>query len=260
MHKWMMWAMGVALAAGMAQAAGSERMIDQQLAAEILRGAVAPQAPGTLLQSQEMQQVYAGSLLQQELVQEAARRGLAERLDVSRALQQARWQLLIQALREDIGRSVSIPTEDEIKKQHAANKGKYQFEDSYKLDIWTVSPQVTNATERVRAMLAGGKIVESELAALSARQLIATSSPLWVAESSVDANIWKDLPAMKVGDLKSYLVKGEIWIIRRGEFRAKREMTYDEAKEQIKQELINDRANQAWEQFQKAKAKDLGLQ
>ena len=91
-----------------------QRFLDQAVASELVRGAVAGQTVNALAASPDLQRNYVISVVEQELAQEASRRGLAERLDVQRALMQARYQILLQALQQDVVRHVAQPTDAEI--------------------------------------------------------------------------------------------------------------------------------------------------
>lgn len=260
MKNHVLWAVGLAMAVG-AGAQQPRHVLDQAVASELLRGAVAPQTTvGALQQSADFQRAYLLSVVEQELVQEAARRGLAERVDVQRALMQARYQILLQALREDVARGATQPTDADLQTAFKKDKERWVLQEAVKADIFAVDSGATNALDTVRGMVAAQKIDTNKLVAVNARALASASADQWIAENQIVPEVWKGVKEMKKDQIQFFRVQGMYWVVRRDDQRESKPMTFDQAKEPIRQELLGQRQQERWNTFVADKQKAIGLQ
>lgn len=251
--------MACALTAALAVGAQAQHVLDQGVASELLRGAVANQTVGVLQSSPDFQRGYVTSVIEQDMVQEAARRGLAERIDVQRALMQARYQILIQALREDISRGAPQPADADLQAAFKKDKDRWILPEGYKLDIYAVSGLSTQGVEAVASMVRLQQVDPAKIAAAGGRQLLASEGQQWVGEKDIVPEVWKVLPSLKVGELRQFGIQNNVWLIKRGEYRQKTNMTFEQAREYIRSEIMGQKQQAAWEGFLQARRKALGL-
>ncbi len=226
-------------------------------------GMVAP-APGTAavdLQAGpvELQNAYAEQTLIQELVQESARRGLPERVDVQDALRQARWQVLVQALKEDVVRNIPAPKEDELRRTYDQQKELFRQNEAYKVDAYAVPASTPGATVRLGAMVAARRLDDKALAELRARSMARSTGP-WIGANGFHPDIWSALSSMKDGDVRLFPLGEDLVLVRRVEYRAERNQTFEEARDRVKAYLMKTKADAAWGVFVKRKIAELGLQ
>ena len=94
---------------------------DEGLAVEILRGETLQAAWQLAQTNPEVANRYVQSSVEQSLAMEAARMGLHERADVQDAMQRARRQILVQAMREEHIRGIPAPADADVKAHFDAN-------------------------------------------------------------------------------------------------------------------------------------------
>ncbi|OQW97650.1 MAG: hypothetical protein BWK77_01215 [Verrucomicrobia bacterium A1] len=248
---------GAFAVAASAQQAG--HFLDQAVATELLRGAVAGQAVNALAQSADMQRSYVTGVIEQELAQEAARRGLTERVDVQQAMTRARHQILLQALQQDIGRHAVQPTDVEIQASFKKEKDRWVMPEAFKLDIFAADS--SNATA-VAALKAAAGMAAPDAAALKtagARQLASGAGEAWVTEREIVPEVWKALPSLRVGEGRTFGVQSAVWLVRRVDARKAGPMTFEQAREQVRGALLQANQRAEWEAFVEKRRKALGL-
>lgn len=240
-----------------AQQAG--HFLDQAVATELLRGAVAGQAVSALAASPDMQRNYVSGVVEQELAQEAARRGLVERVDVQRALMQARHQILLQALQQDVGRHVVQPTDAEIQASFKKEKDRWVLPEAFKLDIFAADSSNNNAVAalKVAAGMAAPDAVALQTA--GARQLASGAGEAWVAERDIVPEVWKALPSLRIGEGRTFGVQNAVWLVRHVDSRKAGPMTFEQARDQVRSALLQATQRAEWESFVDKRRKALGL-
>lgn len=251
---WMMVAMGV-----VSVAAAQQHVLDQAVASELLRGATSQMALGALQSNPDLARQYSAGVLEQELVQEAARRGLAERLDVQRAIMMARYQILIQALQGDIARTQPQPTEAEIKRQFEKNRAEYKLPEAVKTDLFVLDGTSTNALDVARAAVAAQTIDPAQLQK-TRFQRIAEAAQVWVARDVFPEEVWTEVRAMKKDQVRFFRVPGGNYMLLKYEdYRAERPATLEEATDGIRNQLLNERQQKAWQAYLDQTRKKLGF-
>ncbi len=234
-------------------------VLDQAVASELVRGAVAGQTVNALAASPDLQRNYVISVIEQELAQEAARRGLAERLDVQRALMQARYQILLQALQQDVVRHVAQPTDAEIQSAFKKEKDRWVMPEAFKLDIFAADGANTGAVTALKAAAGTAALDATALQTAGARQLVASTGDVWVSEKEIVPEVWKALSSLKMGESRTFGVQNAVWLVRRADYRKAGPMTFEQARDRVRAELLQAGQRAEWESFLEKRRKSLGL-
>lgn len=251
---------GVAMSAVLGAAAQQgPHVLDQAVASELLRGAVAGQTVNALAASPDLQRNYLASVIEQELAQEAARRGLPERLDVQRALMQARYQILLQALQQDVVRHAAQPSDAEIQALFKKEKDRWVMPEAYKLDIFAADVANTNAVGALKSAAGTAAPDTASLLATGARQLVSSAGAVWVAEKDIVPEVWKALALLKTNESRTFGVQSAVWLVRRVDYRKAGPMTFEQARDPIRTELLQKNQRAEWEEFLATRRKALGL-
>ena len=219
-------------------ASAQNHVLDQTVATELIRGATSNLAIGALQSDPEFARLYSSSVLEQELAQEAARRGLAERLDVQRALSMARFQVLLQALQADISRHIAQPTDADIKAYFDKNKATMNLKEAVKADVYLLDGTATNAIEIARASVASQTISPDELQKTRFKQ-IALAEQVWVARDVFPEDVWKEIRLLPKGKVRFYKVENNFLLLKYEDYRAERPATLEEVQEDIRTQLRN---------------------
>ena len=247
-----------AVATGVVAQQGTH-VLDQAVASELLRGAVAGQTVNALASSPDLQRNYVISVIEQELAQEAARRGLNERLDVQRALMQARFQILLQALQQDVVRHAAQPADAEIQAAFKKEKDRWVMPEAYKLDIFAADSANAAAVAALKAAAGVAALDATALQTAGARQLVSAAGDVWVAEKEIVPEVWKALSSLKVGESRTFGVQNAVWLVRRADYRKAGPMTFEQARERVRAELVQASQRKEWEAFLEQRRKSLGL-
>ena len=256
-HGWMAAAV-VALAAGAASA--QIQSLDFGVASEVVRGMMTPRNALEIQQSTNLLSNYRDLALQQELAQEAFRRGLAERIDVQRRFEAARREILIRALQEDVVRGLPTPPEDEVKKAYEARAKELILSPAYQLDVWMVANTDTATLAKARAFATGKAVADETVSVLSNNQVQVQSDDRWFDSTTMASNVWAGLQDMQQNEVRTFPEGTNATIVvRRGTFRGQRQLTLDEARSVIVNELATRKANEAWNEFIQKKRKTLGV-
>ena len=239
-------------------ASAQQVTLDPAVASEVLRGTVALQAAGALRDNQQLLLDYQSVAMEQELAQEAVKRGLAERMDVQQELQKTRRQTLVRAMHDDIARSVTPPPEEDVKQAFQKDPQRWTLPAGYQLDVFYVDPANSNALAQARA-LTGKAVSDDALKSLNARALVLQSSGRWMSSNDLASAIWTNLPAMKQGDGRLFETESGPLLIRRGAYREQRVPLFDEARAEVHALLLRQKQEEAWQKYLVQKKKDIGF-
>lgn len=196
---------------------------------------------------------------EQELVQEAARRGITERIDILERLRRSRWQILVGGLREDVVRMVPAPREDEIRRSFEQEKARWRLPEAYRVDAYVTVATNYEAVSRMKAMVAARQLNVKALEEVQAQRIASSAKESWLARDNFHPDIWAILPGMSIDELRMLKVDQEVVIVRKAAVRAERAMTLDEAREPIKMYLQSGKADAAWNAFLKRKMSEMGM-
>lgn len=250
---------GVLAGAVALSAAAQTHLLDEAVASELLRGVTGQTALGALQANPDLLRQYSAGVLEQELSQEAARRGLAERLDVQRAIMMARHQILIQALQGDVARTQPPPTEAEIKRQFERTRAEHKLPEAVKADLYVLDGTSTNALDVARAAVAA-QLIEPAQLQKTRFQRLAEAAQVWVARDVFPEEVWTEVRQMKKDQVRFFRVPGgNYMLLRYEEYRAERPATLEEATDGIRNQILNERQQKAWQDYLEKTRKKLGF-
>lgn len=251
----MMW---IAMAAGSGFA--QTNTLDYWAATEVVMGMVNANTAAEIARSPNLAAQYQNVLMEQDLAQQAAQRGLAERLDVQRMLQIARRQVLVQALREDIARAIPPITEDEARAAYKKDTARWVKPAAFKLDVFAFKPDDTVAAASAQTLVTGNAVADEDLKKLvNARQTVAQTGNQWLTTNNVSAAIWTSLSEMSLNEVRVFPDGAQTLVIRRGPYSGDKQLTFEEAREYVSRELFAERAAAAWRDYVTKRRKALGL-
>ncbi len=233
--------------------------VDPAIAMELLRVASESAAVGAVRSNPDLARMYSSSLLEQELAQEAARRGLAERLDVQRAMLNARRQILIQALRADISRGAAAPTDAEVKRRFEQNRPDLKLPEAVKADLYLVDGAAPNSLETVRAAQAAQQIDPARLQKTRFR-LVADAAQAWAARNVFPEDVWNEVRKMKKDQVRFFsLPDGNYLLVRFEDYRAERPAALEEVAEDLRNQILREHEQKLWDDYLAAQRKKLGI-
>jgi len=233
--------------------------IDFGVASEVVRNMMSAETSQNILASTNLMANYRNFALEQELAQEAARRGLSERIDVQRSLEDIRREVLIRALRVDITRLAEAPSEDQIKKEFEKLKEQLVMPQTLKLDVYSISAAQTQVVERAKEVL---RSEADAVGLLTKRGFVHVTGQLaepWFTSNQVSEFIWKSLLEMKAGEVDAFPDDNNILLIKKLDKREPRKMTLEEARNGLTRSLMAGRQDALWAEFVAKKSRELGF-
>ncbi len=218
--------------------------------AEVVMGQMGPSTIEQIRQSPELQVAYDGVLLEQYLAQESARRGLAERLDVQRALSVARRSVLVQALRDDVYRSSAAPSDADIKSAYQKDPDRWGQPAAYQLDVFRIANDDGKARAAAAKLQTGKAVNDEDLATLvAARPQVTRASGAWLVEQQLPPVIWSALREMQPDEVRLFPDSQQTLVVRKGTFRAERRRNVEEAEPFVRQELLRTKGDLLWSNY-----------
>ena len=199
----MIAALGVFAAAGVLQAA-AQQSFDMGAATEVVRGVLSEDTEAEIRSSTNLMAAYRNQVLAQELTQEAARRGLTERIDVLRTLEESRRSTLITALRNDVTKDVPSPTEDQIKAAYQKQTNRFTGLPAFKLDVVRIPAGDTVGVSAAKALATGNAVTVDQIATLKGTRLASQTNANWLTSGQVSPEIWKGLLEMKQDEVRTF--------------------------------------------------------
>ncbi len=240
-----------ALAMWSASVRAETNAIDFWAATEVVMGQMGPATLEQLGQSPELMQQYKDVLLQQHLAQEAARRGLTERLDVQRALSVARRNVLVTALRDELIRQIPPPTEAEIKTVYQKGRERWLLPEAYRLDVFSFVSNDNTARDAAMKLAHGRPVADADLAQLvNVQTQMLMRTGVWLTTNNIpNQSIWKGLALMKENEVRLFPDGPGTLVVRRGPRREQKLLTIQEATPLIRSELMRERAERVWSNY-----------
>lgn len=251
------WLTGALLTAGFAQAQMNN--MDFGVASEVVRNLMNERTAMEIQQSTNLLTNYREVALQQELAQEAVRRGLTERVDVQRTLEQYRRNVLVQALRQDFERRATPPTEEQISASFKMQTTNLVLRPAYQMDAWLVTPSDTQSLALAKSFATKKPVADETVAKIPAPRLVKADQDVWLTSGQMSSNVWAGLMGMQLGEVQLFPDSTNTMVVRRGAFRAERALTLEEAKPALTAELTARAAAATWQAHLEQLAKDLGL-
>ena len=233
--------------------------LDLAVASELLRDATNPMAVNALQTNPDFLRRYTTGVLEQELAQEAARRGLTERLDVQQAMANARMRILIQALQQDVARKLPKATDAQIKQRFDANPENYRLLEAVQADLFLLDGSDPQAIQVARSSVAARDINPEELQSTRFQHIALAAQDTWVPKTSFPEEVWNGITELNEGQVRFYRVEDNILLVRFHAHREESAATLEDVHELIRQEINNERMQTAWNAFLDRKRADLGL-
>jgi len=238
----------------------AQHVLDQTVATELLRGSTKNLAIGALQQDESFLRQYSASVLEQELAQEAGRRGLPERMDVRRALQVNRTRILVEALKADVVRDVTPPTAEEVEAMYEQASEQLRIAEALRVDLYVLDAEDPAANDFVSAAVDENEINGEKISEITGRQLAsAENGGGWVARNSFPEGVWNELEAGKDGQVFSFPLEGNILLIKRHEYRDERQATMEEARDQLRVAMMQKRQQAKWVEFLQESHRKIGF-
>lgn len=200
----------------------------------------------------------AAAAVEQELAQESARRGLDERLDVQRALIQARQQILLQALQAEVTRAVKAPSDADVKTHFDKNKDEIKLKEAVRAEVYVLDGSVPASVEIARTAVANQKIEAAELQKTRFR-MVAKADDMWVAKDNFPEEIWNEIKTLPAGKVRFFKDGDNFLLLRYEEHRPERAATLEESKEEIRRALMAEKQQKAWVDYVEATRKRIGV-
>lgn len=232
---------------------------DFGVASEVVRSLTSERTAMEIQQSTNLLANYRDVAIQQDLAQEAVRRGLTERVDVQRTLEQYRRQVLVQALRQDVERRVTPPTDEQLAAAFKERAASLNMPPAYQMDAWMVAPADTQSLAMAKSLAGGKPVADETVALLKAPRLISADENAWVGMGQMSSNVWSGLMSMQLSEVKLFPDGSNTMVVRRGAFRAQRPLTLEEARPLLIQDLNARQAAAQWQAHIEKTARDLGL-
>ena len=260
MKKMILWMAVGLLASGPARA--QMENIDFGVASEVVRNMMSAKTGEEIMGSTNLLGAYKNYALEQELAQEAARRGLQERIDVQRTREEARRSVMIRALRNDIIRSIPPPAEDKVKSTYEAEaaKGRWAMPAGFKLDVFGLPGSEAGQLATAKKLATGEAVEDKALEALKLQQLSSQASGGFLSSNQVAGPIWGELMEMKLNEVRVFPDGTNYLVVRRGAYAGPRELTLEQASDVVKGMLLREKHDAAWDDYIRKKAKSLGLE
>lgn len=252
----MIAALGVFAAAGVLQAA-AQQSFDMGAATEVVRGVLSEDTEAEIRSSTNLMAAYRNQVLAQELTQEAARRGLTERIDVLRTLEESRRSTLITALRNDVTKDVPSPTEDQIKAAYQKQTNRFTGLPAFKLDVVRIPAGDTVGVSAAKALATGNAVTVDQIATLKGTRLASQTNANWLTSGQVSPEIWKGLLEMKQDEVRTFADGTNVLAVRRGAYRAPKLLELDVVRGVIAKELRQEKQRVAWDEYVAKKRKEI---
>jgi hypothetical protein len=222
---------------------------DPALAAESVRRAATVWGLQQIGQDQTTANIYMNLAVEQRVAQDAARLGLPERMDVQRAMADARRQVMIAAMQDEIARRVAVPTDEEAKKFYNEKPSNFTLTEAFQLSVYEWTEENAAAAADAAVELAKGPVDEAKIAEWKGQVIISKENNTWVTANQVSKELWTGLMTLKDGQAKMFtLPGGRAWVQRKA-YRAERLPTFDEAANDVRGALLMQRRQTAWAEY-----------
>lgn len=238
---------------------GQGAPVDYGVASEVVRSMMSADVGRSILTSTNLMSNYRNFAMEQELAQEAARRGLTERIDVRRTIEDQRREVLITALRNEITRAAPAPADAAIKAEYNRQKDRLIMPAAQKLDVYSISATQTQVIEKARILLENDPGVAETLVKRGFVHLSGSLEEPWFTAAQVAPAIWGELAAMSAGDVEAFPDGNNVLLIRKYDNREARAMTFEEAEPGLRNALLRDAQMKLWNDYLEKKSRELGF-
>jgi hemoglobin-like flavoprotein len=225
-------------------------VIDHGVANEVARTSMRDTTGQAILANTNLMAQYQNLALEQELVQEAVRKGLTERLDVQQSLHAARRNILIQALRNNVVEETTPPEEDEWVSAYERFSDRLIQPEAMMLDVYTFPGSEMEDLAKARSVLQKNPDkAESLLLEKGFMHFTAGIPEAWFNPSQVSTSVWPRLLEMKSGDVDSFPDGEGLLLVRKMGQREARPMTLDESRGILSELLLREQQDKLWNDY-----------
>lgn len=238
----------------------AQHVVDGAVATELLRGSTGGLAVNALQTNENFLRQYTMGVLEQELAQEAARRGLDERLDIQRALHASRMKVLIQALHSEVTKGVESPSDEDVEKTYQNNPERFRVGEAAKVDVLAFAAEDKNAKKFSRDAVKSRKIKEEDLEEIPHRWISrAEGEGGWVTKTSFPEELWEAILSSEKGDVVAFPLEERVLLVKVHDRREERQATLEEAEQEIARLLKRQRQQAIWAEFIQEHQRQIGL-
>ena len=243
----------------MSHAASQPPVWDREVITEVMRDNSLKRANDAMKNNQDLYLNYQHLLIEQHVAQEAVRRGLSERLDVSHQLQTARRSILINAMKEDILRQLPIPDMTEMQLYYHNHLAHYTVHDAFKLDVFELDISNNKLMILAESMKTAKQLDRQKLLLAGAKQVMAESSTKWFTEKQIHKQIYMALHDMKDHDIRLIKLNSGLYFVFRAAYREKFVRPFENVYSEILMEVKKQRAEKEWQNYLQQIKKQLGF-
>ena len=222
---------------------------DKAVISEIMREYSIMRANDAMKNNQDLFLNYQKLLIEQEVVQEAVRRGLAERIDVIHQLQTARREILINAMKDDISRQIPMPDMTAMQLYYQKNLNRYTLTEAFKLEVFELdytNTELLHLAEKIN----NTKILEKDLLIKSGAKYISKGHEnKWFTEKEINKDIYNALKEMKDGEARMFKLKSNAFIFHRIAYRKKTTIPFENVQRDILSEIRKQQTEDAWKKY-----------
>lgn len=240
----------VSLITACSTAGALTNQVDFWAATEVVMGQISASTMEQIQRSPELLQQYQAVLVDQYLAQEAVKRGLTERLDVQRALNVARRNVLVRALREELVRQLPEPSAAELTAAYNKKREQWVVPAAYQLDVFSMAASDTAAHDAAMKLATGRPVPDADLAQLvNVRTQVLMQSGIWLTTNNMLPAIWKGLTLMKEKEVRLFPDGAQTLVVRRGPYREAKQLSLEEARPFVRADLIREKADRVWSNY-----------
>ncbi|KPA13532.1 secreted protein [Candidatus Magnetomorum sp. HK-1] len=232
---------------------------DREVISEIMRDNSVARANDAMKNNQDLYLNYQHLLIEQHVAQEAVRRGLTERLDVSHQLQTARRTVLINAMKEDILRQLPAPDMTEMQLYYQNHLAAYTLPDAFKLEVFELDTSNNKLMILAESMKTAKQLDRQKLLQAGAKQVMAESSTKWLSEKQIHKQIYLAVHDMKDHETRLVKLNSGLYFVIRLAYREKFVRPFEKVYSEILMEFKKQGAEKEWQNYLQKIKKQLGF-
>jgi len=233
----------------MTNAHSQQILWDKAVISEIMRDYSIMRANDAMKNNQDLLLNYQQLLIEQEISQEAVRRGLAERIEVIHQLQAARRAILINAMKDDISRQVPMPDMTAMQLYYHKNINKYTLPEAFKLDVFELNDTNTELLRLAEKMISAKYLEKGLLIKTGAKSISKGDENKWFTEKEINKDVYNALKEMKDGEIRMFKLRPKNFVFHRIAYRNKTIIPFENVQSDILMEINKQKTEDAWEKY-----------
>jgi len=231
---------------------------DQAVIAEIMRENAITGAHDAMNNNQDLYLNYEYLLIEQEIAQEAVRRGLCERLDVIHQLQSARRAILVKAMKADFSRNISSPPMVDMQQYYHKNLKQYAVPEAFKLQIFELDTSNNQLMTLVEQMNTAHQFDFQQLLQAGAKSVKSESKTNWFTKKQLHSKIYQALQKMKNHDIQPIRLNTRFFLVQRMSYRKQGVSPFKNVVHDILVKMKKQKADMMWQNYLQDVKKRLG--